>query len=138
MNDGSTLIIPSSLTGIVSYLPVHKPTIVELSHIELNAEEPCWDPENSSCAEQEEGMVDFKGQVIINSTTATTGQVMISSMFALLQASAADVTADENFAIVLKSNVSVEELIVDASKVCPLMTNLVRSGEYHLRLLLEL
>lgn len=51
-----------------------------------------------SYAEKEEGIVDFKGQDVINPTTAASEQVMTSSMLASLQSNAAEVTANENFA----------------------------------------
>ena len=108
---GSTLIIPLSWKGIVSYLPVHKPAIAEWKNkekypcIELTAEELCWDLENSSNAEQEEGMVEFRRQIIINPTTLARKKMMISSMSASLPAIAADVAADENFDTTLESKV---------------------------------
>ena len=111
MNDGSKLIIPLPLKRIVSYLSVHKPTIVELEneekypHIELTAETLLG--ENSIYTEQEEVMVDFRGQDIINPSITASKQVMISFMSASLQASATDIAPDETSSIALESNVSI-------------------------------
>ena len=50
-----------------------------------------------------------------NPTTAAREQMMISSMFASLQASAADVTADKNFATAMELIVAVGKLIAVTS-----------------------
>ena len=85
MDNSSSLIISFSLKGIVTYLSIHKPTIAECKNEEkhphnwFTAEESCCNTENSSYAKKEEGMVDIRGQVIINPTTATKENVMTSS-----------------------------------------------------------
>ena len=112
----SPLYIPMSLFGITSYFPVQKPTIEEWEdktcpQIELTAEEPCWDPGSLDLGEQEDSMMDFRGQVLIQDTSAR-GQMVINSVTASTNANAADITDDENLGLALEANICV------LSKLC--------------------
>ena len=70
LDSGHPLTIPLSLKGVTSYFRVRKPTIQEWEdedsypRIELTAEEPVWDPGDSEFCDNEEKMIDFRGQVI--------------------------------------------------------------------------
>lgn len=71
----SPLYIPMSLFGVTSYFPVQKPTIEEWEdetypQIGLTAEEPCCNAGSSDLREQEDIIMDFIGQILIQDTSA--------------------------------------------------------------------
>jgi hypothetical protein len=62
----SKIVIPMSLHRTNSYFPTFKPTMEQFEscrQFELTAERPDWDPSNSIFAEQEDAMLDSRGQL---------------------------------------------------------------------------
>ena len=104
-----TLILPLSLQGVTSYLPVHTPTREEWeSHryprIDLTSDTLLWDPSCTRYEEQEEAMIDHRGEFVPRVADDAPKMVINSlSSFTPL----ADITDNDNFASVLQSKVNV-------------------------------
>ena len=71
-DNGADLKIPLKLDGIFSYFSTRKLTSDEINNckfmetVSLCPEGPDWDPYDSSYANQEDSMVDYKGNVIVS------------------------------------------------------------------------
>ncbi len=71
VNNEANLKIPLKLHGIFSYFPTRKLTADKTDNCEyietvsICPEGPDWDPYDSSYANQEDSMIDYKGNVIV-------------------------------------------------------------------------
>ena len=74
-----------------------------------------WDPTSTVFEEQEEAMVDWKGDLIGPDTTARGPSLVINSVCTSTCEDAADIASDDNFADVLLSNVHVSQMNVSST-----------------------
>ncbi len=96
------VVLPLSLDGVTSYLPVYNVEEREylsgdIPRIELTHEELDWDPSTTMFSEQEDAQTDLRGEYIEPPTREPLR--FISSMCSSLMAEHADVTDDCNLAL---------------------------------------
>ena len=73
LNPNEPLVILLALKWVTIYFPSRKLRVIEyedetIPHINITREAPVWDPSETSFAEQEDVITDFRGEVINNET----------------------------------------------------------------------
>ena len=84
LHPNETLITPLVLKGITSYFPSRKPRASEyedesIPHIDMTTEAPVLEPSETSFAEQEDAITDFRREFICSDTIAR-GRRIINSL----------------------------------------------------------
>jgi hypothetical protein len=103
-DDSTTISFPLHLQGVMSYLPVCKPTAAEwetgeIIHINLMAEYLDWDPNDPTYSSQEAAMTDYRGVVL---PRPYKGQPFVINTLSSMKTDATDITDDKNFGIALE------------------------------------
>ena len=102
-------ILPLSLKGVTSYLPVHRPTIREWDsglypRIDLTSETLTWDPASTLYQEQEETLTDHRGELIVHDRHDTPMTISAITSFAQPYA---DISEAHNLVSALERQVKV-------------------------------
>jgi hypothetical protein len=120
-DDLNTLSFPLHLQGVMSYLPVRKPTAAEwetgdIIRIDMTAENLDWDPNDSTYSSQEAAMTDYR-EVVLPCPDRV--QPFVINAVSSMTTDAADITNDENFGIALEQHVTVSVAALDTTKTAP-------------------
>jgi hypothetical protein len=120
-NDSTTLSFPLHLQGVMSYLPVRKPTADkwesgDIVRIDMTAENLDWNPNDPTYSSQEAAMTDYRGVVL---PRPDKGQPFVINTLSSMTIDAADITNDENFGIALDQHVTVSVAALDTTKTAP-------------------
>ena len=102
--------LPLALRGVTSLLNVRKPTLDEwesssFPRYHLTSESLTWDPTTTIYEEQENAMVDYHGKVVRSSGSTARGRLVINALSSLTT-DTADITDDDNFHVVLTSQLT--------------------------------
>ena len=102
-------IMPLSLKGVTSYLPVHRPTTREWDsglypRIDLTSETLTWDPASTLYQEQEETLTDHRGELIVHDRHDTPMTISAITSFAQPYA---DISEAHNLVSALERQVKV-------------------------------
>ncbi len=115
-NDDPTQVVhlPLALRGVTLLLYVQKPTVAkwELDQFpwyHLTSESLTWDPTMTTYEEQELAMVDHHGNIIRASDFPARGRLVINAL-SLLITDVADITDNDNFHVVLNSQVHISSV----------------------------
>ena len=108
-----TLTMPFSLRGVTSLLYVRNVTAddfynTDTPRIDLTSESLTWDPTTTLYEEQEEGMLDYSGNIVRDA--AVRGQSLVINALHSLTTDTADITHDCNFHLVLQSHVTISSM----------------------------
>lgn len=117
LKESDEFIIPLSLKGVTSFFPTRKPSKQEYDSaetvLELTYESPEWDPKSTMFEQQEESMMDSRGQVLTNDTVGPRGRMfMVSGLQTFAPTLPFDLydcygMAEDNLGMALESNRSV-------------------------------
>ena len=105
-----TVVLPFSLKGVTSYLPVHRPTqdewaSAQVPRIDLTSEHLEWDPASTRYSEQEEAMTGYDGDVVRSEPGRPA--LVINSLTTHHVRPLADISNNDNLGAVLESKVQV-------------------------------
>ena len=111
-NDDTTVIMPLRLQGVTSYLNVFKPRIEDwdsccFPRLDFTSDNLSWNPETTLYQNQEEAMLDVRGDIVKFDDGDGEFSLIINSLSTHHATPSADITDDDNFGTVLINQVQV-------------------------------
>ena len=140
-DDDETVVIPFHLRGVTSQFTVDTVPREEFERhecprIELTNKDLIWNPSSSVYEDQENAMLDRKGDIVRPNVTARGPLMSINSICVSTNSGAADIAADDNLANVLASqvNVTYDECVSKSdNNVCSASVSEFKTGDFQSR-----
>ena len=112
---GDTVNLPFFLSGVTSHVNVESLSRDELERhvcpwITLTNANQTWDPSASTCGDQENAMLDYKGENFHPNSTVRGPLMVVNLVCMSIYEDAADILSDDNFAAVIQHHVNISHV----------------------------